>query len=591
MFLIIEQCTEQNCGKKAYALAALANRGFHVPPFVVIGFDEVTLVMKVGEISDEDAARIQQVVGNGPYAVRSALSGEDSSTSSMAGQFVTVLPVDAKNLLSTIKEVIAENARRAPQMKQSIIIQRCLSPEKSGVVFTRSPFDPFCLQIDEVTGFGEGLVSGHRDADSTYLSRRRDAPLPSLAKIALEIESLFGHPQDIEWSIEKGELFILQARPITTLSTREATALERIEKSLPQVDYEFVQNGYTELAPNAEPFMVELLGSLFAPNGPVEKAYARLGMKGRVENPLTVIGDSVFCDSKKEQRLFQKGWRSIFNQIRHSSAKKCYKQTLLSLKEKITLFSAPTFLDIHEAQEFVLREYELVFAANIVASSLEASAQFGLKALTSGPSVTFKLTTDEQITPPTDLIGNSFSLYDQTVFHPRVFDIAGDGTTIRTVSEQYQYQAFQADVIREYGRWYAIQLMNVLRETVRVHQPKTLIAPQMKRDVMLPRRLSTASKRSYTDEMLSEGEAIGTLIQKESLNTVEEPILFVETLTPDLAEYLPAVKGIVTMVGSSLSHLAILARESRIPVLRLAKHHEGLIGKKVKISKGKLLPE
>ena len=96
-----------------------------MPPFVVIGFDEGALVMKVGEISDEDAARIQQVVGNGPYAVRSALSGEDSSTSSMAGQFVTVLPVDAKDLLSTIKEVIAENARRAPQMKQSIIVQCC----------------------------------------------------------------------------------------------------------------------------------------------------------------------------------------------------------------------------------------------------------------------------------------------------------------------------------------------------------------------------------------------------------------------------------------------------------------------------------
>lgn len=210
----------------------LAKRGFRVPAFSVIGFDQISSVAEMVSISDADAALIQKHVGNGPFAVRSALSGEDTSTSSMAGQFVTVLPVEANKLLSTIKEVIAENARRAPQMKQSIIVQRCLSPEKSGVVFTRSPFDPFCLQIDEVTGYGEGLVSGHCDADSTYISRRRDTSLLILTKIALEIERLFGHPQDIEWSIEKGELFILQARPITTLSAREAIAFERIESGI-----------------------------------------------------------------------------------------------------------------------------------------------------------------------------------------------------------------------------------------------------------------------------------------------------------------------------------------------------------------------
>lgn len=590
MFMTIEQCSEQNCGKKAFALAVLAKRGFRVPPFIVLGFDEIEVITNIEAISDADATFIQGQVGNGPYAVRSALSGEDTSTSSMAGQFVTVLPVEAKNLLAVIKEVIAENARRAPQMKQSIIVQHCLVPEKSGVAFSRSPFDPFCLQIDEVAGLGEGLVSGRSDADSTYIARTLDALMPPLAKIALEIESLFGHPQDIEWSVEKGELFILQARPITTLSAEETKVLEQIEKSLPKTEYEFLQNGYAELAPNAEPFMVELLGSLFAPNGPIEKAYARFGIKGEIKNPITVIGDTVFSDGKKEQSLFQKGWRSFFNQVKFSAAKKRYKQTLLELKEKMAQFSAPSFSTVHEARDFVMQEYEHVFAANIVASSLDASAQFGLKALASTAISEFTLPADEIISPPTGLIGNGFLLYDQTVFHPRIFTASVNDAVTRSVAEQYQYQAFQADVIREYGRWYAVQLMNVLREAIRVHEPEKLIAPEVNRAVVLPRRLSTTVKRIYENEMLSEGEGIGTLVEKGALQSVLDPILFVETLTPDLAEYLPVVKGIVTTVGSSLSHFAILARESRIPVLRIARRPDDLFGKQVKIASAKISP-
>jgi pyruvate,water dikinase len=52
---------------------------------------------------------------------------------------------------------------------------------------------------------------------------RRDAPKLSdadavaLAKLAMRVEILYGRPQDIEWAIESSEMYILQARPVTTV--------------------------------------------------------------------------------------------------------------------------------------------------------------------------------------------------------------------------------------------------------------------------------------------------------------------------------------------------------------------------------------
>ena len=38
-----------------------------------------------------------------------------------------------------------------------------------------------------------------------------------LAELCIKIEKHYKHPQDIEWALEKGKLYILQSRPITTL--------------------------------------------------------------------------------------------------------------------------------------------------------------------------------------------------------------------------------------------------------------------------------------------------------------------------------------------------------------------------------------
>ncbi|MCS7257414.1 MAG: PEP/pyruvate-binding domain-containing protein [Thermomicrobium sp.] len=45
-----------------------------------------------------------------------------------------------------------------------------------------------------------------------------DRELVALRELAEQVEAFFGGPQDVEWAIAGGELFLLQSRPITTLA-------------------------------------------------------------------------------------------------------------------------------------------------------------------------------------------------------------------------------------------------------------------------------------------------------------------------------------------------------------------------------------
>jgi pyruvate,water dikinase len=51
-----------------------------------------------------------------------------------------------------------------------------------------------------------------------------DADIVTIAKIGKQLEEHYDFPQDVEWAIEKGEIYIVQTRPVTTIrETAEAT--------------------------------------------------------------------------------------------------------------------------------------------------------------------------------------------------------------------------------------------------------------------------------------------------------------------------------------------------------------------------------
>ncbi len=206
-----------------------------------------------------------------PYAVRSSATAEDLPTASFAGQQDTYLNVIGEaDLLDRVRACWASlytdrailyrmrNAVPHRQVALSVVVQRLVRPDKSGILFTADPISGHRghTSVDAGFGLGEALVSGLVDADLYVVEtdsgrpvsvkvgdkalairwvagggtetidlppeqrRRRvlgDDELQRLVALGRRIEAHYGCPQDIEWCFAHGALFVVQARPITSL--------------------------------------------------------------------------------------------------------------------------------------------------------------------------------------------------------------------------------------------------------------------------------------------------------------------------------------------------------------------------------------
>ncbi len=204
-------------------------------------------------------------------AVRSSATTEDLSTASFAGQQETYLNIKGnKDLLEAIKKCWASlfTARAVYYRTKkgfshehsfiAVIVQKMVNSEKSGVTFTVNPLtnNKNEMIIEAVFGLGEGIVSGTVEPDNYVVDKKtlrvlrkrignkkisflrsstgetikKELPekvwgqevldsheLRSVANYAVRIEEHYKWPQDIEWAIEGGKVYIVQSRPVTTL--------------------------------------------------------------------------------------------------------------------------------------------------------------------------------------------------------------------------------------------------------------------------------------------------------------------------------------------------------------------------------------
>ncbi|WP_051434596.1 PEP/pyruvate-binding domain-containing protein [Desulfonatronum lacustre] len=198
-------------------------------------------------------------------AVRSSALAEDGDAS-FAGQYATRLNVSRRDFWSAYKDVLAGKFTSKAltyrlhyglsdaQTAMAALVLPMVEAKASGVVYSRDPLDlckGACLVISAVAGAGSRLVDGSAVPDTFLVSRQDparflakqaapeqdDRPLPTLrrdelclddasattlARWGLELEQVFGCPQDIEWAQDhSGNLMILQSRPIHVTATGE----------------------------------------------------------------------------------------------------------------------------------------------------------------------------------------------------------------------------------------------------------------------------------------------------------------------------------------------------------------------------------
>jgi len=215
-------------------------------------------------------------------AVRSSATAEDLPDASFAGQQETYLNVKGEEeVVSKVKKCWSslfttraifyrvQKGFKHGEVSIAVIVQKMVNSEKSGVMFTSHPVTGDKISIIEaVWGLGEAIVSGKitpdhyeydrinrkitvvkiaekklmitRQDDKTIeikLDEKKakervlsDKEIEELVKIGEIIEEHYECPQDIEWAIEKGKIYILQTRPITTIKERKEEEAVKAEE-------------------------------------------------------------------------------------------------------------------------------------------------------------------------------------------------------------------------------------------------------------------------------------------------------------------------------------------------------------------------
>jgi pyruvate,water dikinase len=210
-------------------------------------------------------------------AVRSSATAEDLPDASFAGQQETFLNVREDALIRRVKECWASlfsqraiyyrNRQGFPhaEVDIAVVVQEMVPAEKSGVLFTSHPStgDPRII-IEAAWGLGEAVVSGSVSPDNYVIDKATgeaetitvadkkvmmlkdeetgetvERPVPDdkrskrvlgddeiaeLAALGRQVEDHYDAPQDVEWAIHDGEVYMLQSRPITTISDDDVVA-------------------------------------------------------------------------------------------------------------------------------------------------------------------------------------------------------------------------------------------------------------------------------------------------------------------------------------------------------------------------------
>ena len=245
----------------------------------------------------DEIKRAYRKLGGGLVAVRSSATAEDLPEASFAGQQSTFLNVQGEDEVTAAiqacwaslfepRAIFYRHEHGFDHLKVGIAVpvQTMVQSEVSGVLFTVEPLtsDRTKILVEAIYGLGEAIVSGEVTPDQYILDKEElsiihkkiakqewqlvrnskvspselevnvklaipvskqvvqklaDKDILALAKLGKTIEDLYQSPQDVEWAKQDRRLFIVQARPVTTLKEEEDV------ETLPEIKVEALLTG------------------------------------------------------------------------------------------------------------------------------------------------------------------------------------------------------------------------------------------------------------------------------------------------------------------------------------------------------------
>ncbi len=247
-------------GGKAAVLARMRRAGFPVPDGFVIFADTFTAFRDA--LKDTAQPTVADVLSHpldpsvrdaivtaagrlgGRLAVRSSGVDEDGERASHAGQYSTVLDVTGDDAVvdavrhcwssvmsATVREY-RSHAGRDGDAPIAVLVQRLVLADAAGVSFTANPVSGARdeILVSAVRGLGEKLVAGEISPDEWVVrgdeikstvnqhNALTGEQVREIAAMSRRVAVEMGGPTDLEWAYKGGELFLLQARPITAIA-------------------------------------------------------------------------------------------------------------------------------------------------------------------------------------------------------------------------------------------------------------------------------------------------------------------------------------------------------------------------------------
>lgn len=265
LFKLTDAADASVAGGKASALGAMLRAGFQVPNGFVVSANAFKAM--TAELENM-LLRAFDDLGASFVAVRSSAVNEDSTDAAWAGQLDTFLSCSRKELLQKVKSCwkSVDTARAQSYALQkgikstavAVLVQEMIDSDVSGIAFSVHPVtgDETHVVIEAGLGLGEAVVSGQITPDTYIVNKRNGQPvekhvatqrkmlarnadgknawqdigakgnLQKLTELQIaevcgltrKLEAFFNYPIDMEWAIKDNMLYILQCRPITTLT-------------------------------------------------------------------------------------------------------------------------------------------------------------------------------------------------------------------------------------------------------------------------------------------------------------------------------------------------------------------------------------
>lgn len=495
-------------GCKTLSLKRALDWGYNVPRFVALPCDTMQGLLDVHDLRNETARKITKILRCENYAVRSSALSEDGRVESMAGRFLTETNIARENLSDGIHAVIkhALNVLSGDISRFSLIVQEYVAPDVFGVLFTRNPIGSREMVVEYGLCAGEEIVGGKikpKKYSFYWNETRKNAPLFLGEKLVEDFKRLeleYGFPQDIEWCIRHEDFYLLQSRPITTITEKQYDQITALEKLLPRTGpYYFEKTEVTEIAPRPTRLTFGLLKAIYSQAGPIASVYAKHGVKYRDTGFLRIIGNELFIDKEKEMKgilpsagyLRNTGFvpkieglsgisRTLLNAIRLNRIRTSDYEDIYRRLKCLLETSRATGVDFRDELENFIRDYELIFETNLLAGLSLKKAHLFLKnepvnlseILSCGTKFAdlekYKIEISERMT------GNSIEFADDSDFYKQEITTSSDIDHVESwwsnlsevrkqVLEKVLFEAVLYSRFREFGRWLTVKNICSLR--------------------------------------------------------------------------------------------------------------------------------